>query len=87
MQDAQDLENITAHAIRDDIGQLGDDQLTSRFDAPRVSEVRMVGEMLYGVQDAQYHACSSLRIIGCSLVYNWSVSSVSLLRTRDMQGT
>jgi len=63
MEHAEDFDNIVAHAVRDQVGGIGDYQLASALNAPGASQAGMLGKQFDGPRDRVDHASSGGRTI------------------------
>jgi hypothetical protein len=63
MEHAEDFDNIIAHAVGDEVGGIGDNQLANALDAPGASQAGMLGKQFDGPRDRVDHASSDGGII------------------------
>jgi hypothetical protein len=58
MEDAEDFDDIIAHAVGDQVGGIGDNQLASALNAPRAAQAGMLGKQFDGPRDGVDQAAS-----------------------------
>jgi len=51
MEHAEDFDNITAHAVGDQVRGIGDNQLASALDAPGAAQAGMLSKQFDGPRD------------------------------------
>ena len=62
MKDAQDLYDLSAHAVRDEVGRAGNDELARAWDAARSAAVGVIDEGKGRFAQIAYEAKSCGRV-------------------------
>jgi hypothetical protein len=63
MEHAEDFDNIIAHAVGDQVGGIGDNQLASALDAPGAAQAGMLSKQFDAPRDCVDQAGSGAGII------------------------